>query len=136
MAAEELRAEHLALASPDPVAAAAWYVAHLGCTVVQASAEEPWVHFLALPGAGGMMVELFRTPRAAVPDYARVDPLQGHLAFATADVAATHARLLAAGATEVTAPSRTDAGTISMLRDPWGLPLQLAGRAEPLGAPG
>jgi catechol 2,3-dioxygenase-like lactoylglutathione lyase family enzyme len=127
-----MQIEHVALSVPDPAAGARWYVEHVGCTLVRAEAETPYAHFLLLPG-GGVTIELFRSPRAPVPDYRRVDPLQGHLAFRTDDIDGTCSRLLAAGATAEDEPGELPNGDrYAMLRDPWGVPLQLVRRVEKL----
>ena len=82
--------------------------------------------------AGESVLEVYAgTP--PVPDYASMDPLVLHVAFAADDVGATRARLVAAGATPVGEVVVTPAGDrFAMLRDPWGLALQLAQRARPL----
>ena len=68
-----------------------------------------------------------------LPPYASMDPLVLHVAFAPDDVGATRARLIAAGATAVGEVVVTPGGDqFAMLRDPWGLALQLARRARPL----
>ena len=60
------------------------------------------------------------------------------MAFATDDVEGTRARLVAGGATALGEIVLTNGGDeFAMLRDPWGLALQLARRARPLvPAPG
>lgn len=127
-----MQIEHLALSVPDPAAGARWYVEHVGCTLIRATTEEPYAHFLLLPG-GGMAIELFRSPDAPVPDYRRLDPFQGHLAFRTDDIDGSRARLLAAGATHEGEPAAASNGDrYAMLRDPWGVPLQLVRRVEDL----
>ncbi len=79
------------------------------------------------------MLEVYNNPKASVPDYRKLDPLHLHIAFATDDVAGTRQRLLAAGCAAEGDVSVTDAGdTIAMLRDPWGLPVQLVKRKQPL----
>jgi uncharacterized glyoxalase superfamily protein PhnB len=69
-----------------------------------------------------------------------MDPLVLHVAFAPDDVRATRERLIAAGAVPVGDVVVTPTGDeFAMLRDPWGLALQLARRARPLvwrGRPG
>jgi len=124
--------EHIAFALPDPTVGAAWYVEHLGCTVVRSSAQPPYAHFLLPPG-GGVLIELFNDPAVPDADYGRVHPFQAHLAFHADDPDAVRTRLVEAGAVP-------EEGTILagardhyvMLRDPWGVPLQLVRRAEPL----
>ena len=54
------------------------------------------------------------------------------VAFAAADVEATRARLIEAGAMPVGEVVVTPAGDrFAMLRDPWGVSLQLCQRAKP-----
>jgi uncharacterized glyoxalase superfamily protein PhnB len=56
-----------------------------------------------------------------------------HVAFATTEIAAERDRLIAAGATPVGEITENAAGDrFAMLRDPWGLALQLAQRVRPL----
>jgi len=75
------------------------------------------------------MLEFYRQPHLPVPDYQSVDPLILHLAFWADDVPGTRARLLTAGATAVGDVIRNDQGDeVAMLRDPWGLPVQLVRR--------
>jgi predicted enzyme related to lactoylglutathione lyase len=59
-------------------------------------------------------------------------PLVLHLAFESVDADADRARLLAAGATLVEAVLPPDGSKLYMLRDPWGVALQLCRRARPL----
>jgi catechol 2,3-dioxygenase-like lactoylglutathione lyase family enzyme len=123
-----MKIEHTAYQVADPVRVARWYVQHLGMTVKRAQAEPPFVHFLADDG-DAVMLEFYNNPKAEVPDYRELHPIVFHLAFKTDDVAATRTRLLSAGATEEGDISVTPAGDeIAMLRDPWGLPLQLLRR--------
>jgi glyoxylase I family protein len=62
-----------------------------------------------------------------------MDPLLLHLAFRANDVAAERARLIAAGATPVGDVMTNETGdTVAMLRDPWGLAVQLVKRIDPM----
>ena len=77
------------------------------------------------------MLEFFNNPKAVVPDYYAIDPLVLHLAFAADDIAATRRRLMAAGATAEGDVVVTESGdTMAMLRDPWGLAVQLVRRRD------
>jgi glyoxylase I family protein len=123
--------EHFALNVPDPVAAAAWYIEHLGLRVLRSLPDVPFTHFLA-DGAGRVVVELYRQT-APIPDYPAMNPFVFHIAFVAADVRGTLARLLAAGASAAGDVTVTPAGDeMVFLRDPWGVPLQLVRRATPL----
>ncbi len=79
------------------------------------------------------MLEFYRNPRLPVPDYRSMDPLLLHVAFLSSAPAADRERLVAAGAKVVedvtTAPN---GDKLVMLRDPWGLAVQLVKRAKPM----
>jgi glyoxylase I family protein len=127
-----MKIEHAAFQVGDPVAVSRWYVDHLGLTVKRSQSERPWGHFLAGDG-DAVMLEFYNNPRAAVPDYRAIDPLQLHVAFVADDVAAVRTRLMAAGATSEGDVQVTPAGDhMAMLRDPWGLAVQLVRRATPM----
>lgn len=126
-----MRIEHVALLVADPVAVAGWYVAHLGMRVARAGGPPSHTHFLADSENTGVL-EIY-SGSLPLPHYAGMDPLLLHVAFATDDVRRTRERLLAAGATAAGEIERTPAGDeIAMLRDPWGLAIQLARRQVPL----
>ncbi len=127
-----MKIEHAAYQIQDPVAAAGWYVAHLGMRVKRAQPERPFGQFLA-DGAGTVMLEFYNHPKVPVPDYRSIDPLILHIAFSVDDVGETRRTLLAAGATAEGDVTVTDAGDhLAMLRDPWGLPVQLVHRKSPM----
>jgi catechol 2,3-dioxygenase-like lactoylglutathione lyase family enzyme len=127
-----MQIEHLGLNVANPLAAAAWYVAHLGFSVRRKLDQAPWTHFLA-DGSGRVMIEIYSNPQAPLPNYREMNPLVLHLAFTVDDVAAERTRLLSAGATAVDEVTRTPAGDqLAMLRDPWGLAIQLVKRAKPM----
>jgi catechol 2,3-dioxygenase-like lactoylglutathione lyase family enzyme len=127
-----MKIEHVALFVKDPVAVARWYEEHLGLRIVRSSDAGPsFTRFLA-DSAGTTVMEIY-SGTLPVPDYAAMDPLLLHVAFATDDLPATRSRLLAAGATAEGDVTATPAGDrLAMLRDPWGLAIQLAHRATPL----
>ena len=127
-----MKVEHFALQVPDPVAMADWYVKHLRCSVARSGGEPSHARFL-LDGAGSVMLEIYRNPRVSPPDYHAMDPLILHLAFVSDNLAADRDRLVAAGARVVEALFTSPAGDeLLMLRDPWGLALQLVRRAQPM----
>jgi catechol 2,3-dioxygenase-like lactoylglutathione lyase family enzyme len=128
-----MKLEHVALLVSDPPAMARWYAEHLGMRVVKESDEAPgFARFLA-DSLGTSVLETYASDVHPVPDYRRVDPALLHVAFATTEIAATRDRLIAAGATPVGEITQNAAGDrFAMLRDPWGLALQLADRARPL----
>jgi glyoxylase I family protein len=126
-----LNVEHVACNVSDPAAMAAWYVEHLGMRIVRQVAAPPYIHFLA-DANGRAVVEIYSNPADPVPDYASMHPLRFHLAFAANDIDADKAALIAAGATMVDEQTTADGSRLTMLRDPWGLALQLCKRTTPL----
>ena len=127
-----MKIEHVAYQVPEPVALADWYVEHLGLRVARSTEGPGWARFLA-DDSDAVMVEVYRNPNVAVPDYHAIDPLMLHLAFQTDDVTGTRDRLMAAGATPVGDVVVSDAGDhLAMLRDPWGLAIQLVRRRDPM----
>jgi catechol 2,3-dioxygenase-like lactoylglutathione lyase family enzyme len=126
-----MKIEHVALLVVDPPAMARWYEQHLGLRTVRSSGPPGDARFLA-DEEGESVLEIYRGELPA-PDYAVMDPALLHVAFATRDVGGTRARLIAAGATPVGEIKILETGDeMAMLRDPWGLAVQLANRARPL----
>jgi glyoxylase I family protein len=127
-----VQVEHFALQVPDPVALADWYVKHLGCSVARSSGPPGNGRFL-LDSAGAVMLEVYRNAQAPMPDYPQLHPMVMHLAFVSPEPAADRDRLVKAGATVAEDLVTSSAGDqFVMLRDPWGIPLQLAKRAVPM----
>lgn len=125
-----MKLEHFALNVADPVAFAAWYCEHFELRIVRHSPERSQTHFLA--DEGGSVVEIYCNPADQVPNYREMDSLLLHLAWTSQDPLADTKRLLAAGATLVEEVTLPDGSQLVMLRDPWGLALQLCKRASPL----
>lgn len=128
----DLQVEHLAINVADPVAMARWYGEHLGMTIERQGDPPDHMHFLADSG-GRIVLEIYRALPDDVPDYASMQPLVLHLAFAARDAQATLEHLVTAGATALGQVRVTPAGDhMAMLRDPWGLAIQLCQRAQPM----
>ena len=125
-----MRFEHAALNVPDARAHADWYVRHLGFRVARQRDDAPYTRFLA-DDSGRVVLELYSNPKAPYPDYAAAHPLVLHLAVVAVDAKRESARLQHAGATLVLEEPQPDGSLLIMLRDPWGLALQLCQRAQP-----
>jgi glyoxylase I family protein len=126
-----MKIEHLAFNVPDPLNMARWYVEHLGLTVKRRAMDAPWAHFLA-DDSGTVMIEIYGNHTAPALNLPEVAPPALHLAFVSKDVAADVKRLTAAGATIVADVHLMGPDTFAMLRDPWGVPLQLVKRQVPM----
>jgi catechol 2,3-dioxygenase-like lactoylglutathione lyase family enzyme len=125
-----MKFEHFALNVSDARAVALWYVNHLGLRVVRSISEPPYRTFLA-DETGRVFLELYTNTSVTVPDYNLTPPLNFHLAFVADDPKATLARLEAAGGSPFQEEKSPDGSVLIMMRDPWGIPLQLCYRAKP-----
>jgi glyoxylase I family protein len=127
-----MRLEHCAVQVLDSAAMADWYVKHLGCMIAREGGAPAHVRFLA---AGPVLIEFYQGSVALALDFPALHPAQFHLAFVSENVKADRDRLLAAGARLADDFIITPAGDeLVMLRDPWGVALQLAKRAKPMVA--
>ena len=130
-----MKIEHVGYMIDDPVKAAEWYVKNLGFKLKRKGGSPANARFLS-DSTGEVMIEIYNNPKAKVPDYNSMDPLVLHLALCTDDVAGMRKKLIAAGAKPYDEVTVTDMGdTIAIVRDPWGFPVQLVRRKEPMVSP-
>jgi catechol 2,3-dioxygenase-like lactoylglutathione lyase family enzyme len=127
-----IRLEHVAINVEDPVEMSKWYCDNLGMKIVRKGPPPVNMHFISDAG-GNMMLEVYTNPPNAVPDYRSMDPLLLHIAFMVDDVEGISRKLLAAGATVASEITVTDSGDkLTILRDPWGVPIQFLKRSKPM----
>lgn len=127
-----MRIEHLAFNVSEPTKMAEWYTKNLNLRVLRRSKNETQAHFLC-DEAGSVVLELFRQVKAPIPNYAAMDPMTLHVAFLAGDVETERRRLIEAGATPVgDTTTNEDGDQLAMVRDPWGLAVQLVKRAKSL----
>ena len=126
-----MKIEHFALNVKDPVAMAQWYVKNLDLEVVRKMDVAPHTHFLG-DKSGAIMLEIYNNPVDKVPDYFNMDPLLVHLAFLSSDPESDKDRLIDAGASFVEEVNLPDNSKLIMIRDPWGLAIQLCKRGVPM----
>lgn len=125
-----MKFEHFGINVPDARAMGRWYVDQLGFALVRNRDEAPYTRFLA-DETGRIVVELYTNTTAVFPAYAAQHPLVFHLAVLSSDVVADRARLEKAGATLVVEEVTPDGSKLTMMRDPWGVALQLCQRTKP-----
>jgi len=126
-----MKIEHVALNVENPQDMAQWYTANLGLTIVKQDHNAPYMTFLA-DNSGRMMIEMYNNPAAPIPEYRKMHPLILHLAFVSDNPSEDRQRLVAAGANIVSDEILDDGSHLVMLRDPWGVCIQLCKRAKPL----
>ncbi|HXC01776.1 MAG TPA: VOC family protein [Opitutaceae bacterium] len=125
-----MKFEHFALNVPEVRVMSRWYVEHLGLRVVLNREEAPYMTFLA-DDTGRVIMEIYTNPSAVIPDYAAAHPLCFHIAFVADDPRATQQKLEQAGASLFLEENLPDGSRLIMMRDPWGVPLQLCKRTKP-----
>ena len=126
-----MKLEHFALNVKDPLQMSAWYVTHLGLRIVRQISEAPYTTFLA-DDSDRIMIEIYNNPANEVPRYREMSPLLVHLAFVSLNPEEDKNKLLAAGASLETDQHLEDGSHLVMLRDPWGLAVQLCKRGIPM----
>lgn len=126
-----MKLEHFAINVAEPVAMANWYVAHLGMNITFQKPTAPFMTFLA-DESGRIMIELYYNESAELPNYKELNPLTVHFAFVTTSPDKDKERLLAAGATLESDKVWQNGSRMIMLRDPWGVALQLCQRVQNL----
>lgn len=126
-----MKIEHFAINVKDPVAMAQWYEENIGLEVLRKMDEAPHTHFIG-DKSGAIMIEIYNNPVDQVPDYPNMDPLLVHLAFVSIDPDTDKKRLIKAGASYVESVDLPDGSKLVMMRDPWGLAIQLCKRGVPM----
>jgi uncharacterized glyoxalase superfamily protein PhnB len=114
----------------DPVAVANWYCVNLNMKI-QRQSEPPFNTRFVSDESENMMCEFYHNADVPVPDYFHMNPGSVHIAFEVDNIFSLFEKLKHAGANVVKEPEQMSAGdTICMLRDPWGIPLQLVKRQQ------
>jgi glyoxylase I family protein len=125
-----MKFEHFALNVPDARAHARWLVDHVGFKIVRQREETPYTHFLA-DETGRIVVELYSNTTQACLDFGTMHHLLFHFAVVAKDARAERQRLEKAGAKLTIEEQLPDGSVLVMMRDPWGVALQLCQRATP-----
>ena len=121
--------EHVAIASPDPLRLALWYVEHLDFVINYQSAHSQTVFVKA---ADGSMIEIIESAPDTVPAAGMNPAGLRHLALTVADFPGTYARLKEKGARFLTDAQTTNGNSLAFFTDPDGNILHLLHRETPL----
>jgi catechol 2,3-dioxygenase-like lactoylglutathione lyase family enzyme len=123
--------EHFAINVPNPLELAKWYTSNCEMKIVKSITVPPFTHFLA-DSSGRSVIEIYSNLSVKIPDYNSLHPLEFHFAFKVKDVIEMKEKLVSAGAKLLEDVTTEDGSHFVMLRDPFGIPLQLCKRATPL----
>lgn len=119
-----MKLEHVAIDVADPEAFKAWWCKNLGFRI---SSNPGFI----MDDTGVMGLEVYRTGETpAAPDYAAMNAMTFHVAFVSDDVKADVDRLVAAGAKVEQLKLDSPAFHMAILRDPWGVAIQLCRREK------
>lgn len=120
--------EHFALNVVDIDGVVSWYCSNLGLTVHNQQKESPFMTFLA-DSTGRVVVEFYTREDELAENFSKRHPLTFHVAFVSENAENDKQRLLKVGASFFEEVFKEDGSHLVMLRDPWGMPLQLCQRA-------
>lgn len=121
--------EHVAIASPDPLRLALWYVEHLDFVINYQPAHSQTVFIKA---ADGSMIEIIEAAPDTVPAAGMNPAGLRHLALTVADFPGTYARLKEKGVRFLTDAQTTNGNSLAFFTDPDGNILHLLHRETPL----
>jgi glyoxylase I family protein len=121
--------EHTAIASPDPLKLARWYVDHLNFAI---NYQPPNSRTVFIRAADGSMLEIIEAHAAPPARPGMRDPGLRHLAIAVTDFDAVYRRLAAAGISFLTAPETLAGNSLVFFTDCDGNILHLLHRETPL----
>jgi glyoxylase I family protein len=121
--------EHVAIASPDPLRLALWYVEHLDFVVNYQAASSKTVFIKA---ADGSMIEIIESAPDTVPAAGMNPAGLRHLALTVADFPGVCARLKEKNVHFLTGPVVAGGNSVVFFTDPEGNVLHLLHRETPL----
>lgn len=123
--------EHFVLSVLNPLELVKWYTSNCDMKIVKSIKVSPFTHFLA-DSSGRSVIEIYSNQSAKIPDYNLLHPLEFHFTFTVEDVNYKKEELISGGATLLEDITHQDGSHFVMLRNPFGIPLQLYKRAIPL----
>ena len=122
--------EHLAINVADKDAAERWYVENLNLRVAR---SVPGVMCFLADVTGRVVLELYAKDAVDRLDFANQHCLTFHLAFTVNDIKSAARSLIEAGAQNADDYRIAGEDELMMLRDPFGVCIQLVHRKQPLG---
>ena len=121
--------EHFAINVKNIDEVIQWYVVNLGLKVISEQKEPPFMTFLA-DSTGRVFIELYYRPEEMITEFSKQHPLTFHMAFVSENAQADYLRLEKQGAVFIEEVKKEDGSLLIMLRDPFGMPLQLCQRTQ------
>lgn len=119
--------EHFAINVENVAERVRWNVENLGLVVVSEQIQPPFMTFLA-DSTNRVILELYHRPDETITKFDLQHPLTFHVAFVSENALEDSERLQQQGAFFFEEIKKADGSHLIMLRDPWGMPLQLCQR--------
>ena len=123
--------EHFALNVPKPIEMGQWYIDNCEMKLVKSMDKYPFTRFLA-DKSGQIVLEIYSNTSQRIPEYNKQHPLEFHFALKVDNPVEAKNKLIEAGAKVEEEIKLDDGSHLIMLRDPFGIPLQLVKRGKPL----
>jgi glyoxylase I family protein len=125
-----IRFEHFALNLDDPHGIADWYVANFDCRILSKMEGSPFTVFLG-DSQGRIFWEIYHNAKAPLSAVRDTHPAAYHLAFYVDDLDAVRDKVVAAGGSFIEEVNTPSGSRLVMMRDPWGIAVQLCQRIPP-----
>lgn len=123
--------EHFALNVNNPIEIAEWYSKNLEMKIVRKIDKAPFTRFLA-DKTGRVVFEVYNNSKAEIINLKPKHSLEFHLAFMVKNAEEVKNNLIQAGAVFEEDLILNDGSHLVMLRDPFGMPLQICERGVPM----
>ena len=128
-----MKIEHIGITVTAPHTMAQWYADNLGFRIIRKSGDDVRGGVFVLDESGETILELFATEGADPFVSNPASPLTVHIAFESESFDSDIEKLKKAGAEFLEESTPPGAETrMALLKDPWGITLQLAKRKEKL----
>ncbi len=121
--------EHIAIATPDPMNLARWYIEHLGFEIAW---QPPNTTTVFVKAPDGSMLELIEAPASLAGVPAMREPGLRHLAILVSDFGEVHRKLVEQGVKFLGEIEKFHGNTIAFFTDCDGNILHLVHRETPL----
>ncbi len=124
-----IKFEHIAFLLPNPGKAVEWYCSNLDMKIVNKGKGSIFV----TDSARNIMLEFLINNEVKPLNFRKINVLSLHIAFHTKNAEMLKKKLIGNDATVESDLTTTDSGDkIMILRDPWGIPIQLVERKNPI----
>jgi catechol-2,3-dioxygenase len=120
--------EHFAINAENIQEVVSWYVTDVGLEIVKGKKEPPFLTFLA-DSSGKVIMELYHRPDEVTTDFVNKHPLAFHVAFVSENTEKIK-EITKRGCFFCRGSRERRREPLVMLRDPWGMPLQLCQRTN------